>query len=433
MKKKFLSLSLVLMMILTLVPQTISANANDVKLWINGDYVTTDVAPKIENNRTLVPLRVISENLGYKVHWEQETKSIIIYVEENGTISENHKQLGLQIGDKRVSLLNPSDAVERNTLYVYMDIAPKIVNNRTMVPIRFIAEEFGQKVDWDNDNRTAIVGDGYVKPVAPVKTGLDANKLIQVAGGDLSGYREPNVKVNVGFGNREYWAYTNEYGQLVKVTADKIVLQDEVNEPINSKGRYYNDEAKVPGTESPNLDEGHVIADSLGGVSNAYNITPQNSTLNRHGDQAYMEKVIRDALRAGGSCTDFVATITYPNTNTQIPSHYNFKYILNGNAIEDSFDNVNPDVVNSKNNITPTPPPVAQKPINKTSEVVVVNQSINQKFTADTTQGVIKGNKRSKIYHVPGGASYNRISVKNVVYFNTEQDAINAGYRAAKR
>ena len=59
-----------------------------------------------------------------------------------------------------------------------------------------------------------------------------------------------------------------------------------LHEPVNASGRYCNDEAKVPGVEEPDLDEGHVIADSLGGVSNAYNITPQNSTLNRHGDQA---------------------------------------------------------------------------------------------------------------------------------------------------
>ena len=167
---------------------------------------------------------------------------------------------------------------------------------------------------------------------------FDGYKLIEVDGGDLSGYREPNVVVNIGFGDREYWAFTNEYGQLVKVVAKEIVLQDDSKEPVNSKGRYYNDEAKVPGAENNDLDEGHVIADSLGGVSNAYNITPQNSTLNRHGDQAYMEKVIRDA----GGCTDFVAIITYPNTTTQIPSHYSYTYTINGNAVNDEFRNINP-------------------------------------------------------------------------------------------
>ena len=173
-------------------------------------------------------------------------------------------------------------------------------------------------------------------------------QLIEVDGGDQSGQREPNVVVDIGFGDREYYAFTNEYGQLVKVTAAEIILQDNANEPVLATGRYYPDEAKVAGVESPTLDEGHVIADSLGGVSNAYNITPQESTLNRHGDQAYMEKVIRDA----GGCTDFTAVITYPNTTTQIPSHYSYTYTLKGNVIHDEFDNVNPDEVNQALGIT---------------------------------------------------------------------------------
>lgn len=163
--------------------------------------------------------------------------------------------------------------------------------------------------------------------------------ILTVDGGDLSGERKPNVKVDIGYGDREYWAYTNAYGQLVKVTAEEIILQDDRTEPVTSDGRYYHDEAKVPGVEQPDLDEGHVIADSLGGVSNAYNITPQNSTLNRHGDQAYMEKVIRDA----GGCTNFTAIITYPDTETQIPSHYDYTYTIYGEEIHESFDNQNPE------------------------------------------------------------------------------------------
>lgn len=170
---------------------------------------------------------------------------------------------------------------------------------------------------------------------------------IEVDGGDLSGDREPNVVVNIGFGDREYWAFTNEHAQLVKVTAEKITLQQET-EDVTSSGRYYSDEAKVPGVESPQLDEGHIIADSLGGVSNAYNITPQDSTLNRHGDQAYMENSIRQA----GQVSDFEAIITYPDTKTQIPSHYRYTYTLKGNVIVDDFDNVNPDEVNAALGLT---------------------------------------------------------------------------------
>jgi DNA/RNA non-specific endonuclease len=177
-------------------------------------------------------------------------------------------------------------------------------------------------------------------------------KLIEVDGGDLSGYREPNVVVDIGYGDRKYWAFTNEYGQLVRVIADEIILQDDSNEPVLSSGRYYSDEAKVPGVESDVLDEGHIIADSLGGVSNAYNITPQDSTLNRHGDVAYMENVIRSA----GGATNFEAIITYPNTETQIPSSYQYTYTLMGNEIVDTFDNVNPDEVNASLGLTGSEP-----------------------------------------------------------------------------
>ena len=177
-------------------------------------------------------------------------------------------------------------------------------------------------------------------------------ELIEVDGGDLSGHRESNVVVQIGFGDREYWAFTNEHGQLVRVVADEIILQDDDNEPVLASGRYYSDEAKVPGVESDVLDEGHIIADSLGGVANAYNITPQESTLNRHGDQAYMEDGMRDA----GGATDFEAIITYPNTETQIPSSYQFTYTLMGNVIVDAFDNVNPDEVNAALGLTDSEP-----------------------------------------------------------------------------
>lgn len=207
-------------------------------------------------------------------------------------------------------------------------------------------------------------------------------KLIEVDGGNLSGHREANVVVDIGFGDREYYAFTNEYGQLVKVTAKEIILQDDSNEPVNSDGRYYPDEAKVPGVESKTLDEGHVIADSLGGVSNAYNITPQDSVLNRNGDQAYMEKVIRDA----GGCTDFVAIITYPNTTTQIPSHYSYTYTLKGNVINDEFDNVNPDEVNANSEAN--------------------TSSNNASFDNNKTNDQSNASTGAKYYWTPNGKSY---------------------------
>lgn len=172
---------------------------------------------------------------------------------------------------------------------------------------------------------------------------FEGYELLVVDGGDTSGIRQPNAVVDIGYADREYWAFTNEYGQLVRVIAEEIILQDDSEVPMES-GRYYPDEAKVPGVEHEDLDEGHVIADSLGGVSNAYNITPQNSTLNRHGDQAYMESVIRSA----GGATNFEAVITYPDTQTQIPSSYQYTYTLMGEVIVEVFENVNPDAFNEE-------------------------------------------------------------------------------------
>ena len=218
------------------------------------------------------------------------------------------------------------------------------------------------KADTNNEKEETVttvfdepVGEGMPSvpvaeetPTQPNNELFSGYELIEVDGGDLSGYRQPNVVVDIGFGDREYWAFTNEHGQLVRVIADEIILQDDNNEPVTSSGRYYSDEAKVPGVERDDLDEGHIIADSLGGVSNAYNITPQESKLNRHGDQAYME----DAIRKAGGAKKFEAIITYPNTKTQIPSSYKYTYTLRGNVIVDTFDNVNPDKVNESLGLT---------------------------------------------------------------------------------
>lgn len=214
-------------------------------------------------------------------------------------------------------------------------------------------------LEIETTSTTTGISDGYYQYNGK------SYQIIEVDGGDRSGSRQNNVAVDIGFGDREYWGLTNEYGQLVYVLADKIILQNDKTEPVNSSGRYYDDEANVPGTERSDLDQGHVIADSLGGVSNAYNITPQDSTLNRHGDQAYMEKVIRDA----GGCTNFVATITYPNTSTQIPSSYKYEYTVKGNSVIDEFPNGNPEDT-EENKVEETSKPVVEvsKPTGTTSD-----------------------------------------------------------------
>lgn len=313
----------IIVMLLAFILTVSTVMGANIKLNINNQYVTTTTAPIQENGTTLVPLRVVSENLGASVGWDGPTQTI--------TINKENTVIKLVLGSKNVTV---NDVVKQ------LSVAPKSINGTTMVPIRFVSENLSSTVAW-RDGTVFVTSTNDQTSEDYYQYKGKSYKIIEVDGGDRSGSRQKNVAVDIGYGDRVYWGLTNEYGQLVYVLADKIILQNDDTEPVNSSGRYYDDEANVPGTERSDLDQGHVIADSLGGVSNAYNITPQDSTLNRHGDQAYMEKVIRDA----GGCTNFIATITYPNTTTQIPSSYKYEYTVKGNKVVDEFKNGNPEII----------------------------------------------------------------------------------------
>lgn len=165
----------------------------------------------------------------------------------------------------------------------------------------------------------------------------NTNTTLDVDACDLSGNRVPNAVVKVGFGQRNYYAYTNNSAQLIEVKAQSLSLQN--NSEAKYKGRYCPDEAKVAGTELAQYDQGHVIADSLGGVSNAYNITPQDAYLNRHGFQAQMEKELRDAMHNNIPVSDFDAKIIYPNNETMIPSSYKIHVKIGTTYKDFNFDN----------------------------------------------------------------------------------------------
>ena len=241
-----------------------------------------------------------------------------------------------------LSACTPTEAVTEEEITA----SSLIESSAEVAPVATDKEESKESKEVSLESAGSSAYSESTEPQSSVS--LDGYALIEVYGGELSGYRAANVVVDIGFGDREYWAYTNEYGQLVRVVAAEIILQDDATEPVNSNGRYYDDEAKVSGTENANLDEGHVIADSLGGVANAYNITPQDSVLNRHGDQAYME---RNIVQAGGA-TNFEAIITYPDTTTQVPNHYRYTYTINGYQVVDEFQNVNPDEYNAAQGLT---------------------------------------------------------------------------------
>jgi len=137
--KKILAILLTVFITVSSVGLVAFAN-DDIKVVIDGNNQSYDQMPQIMNDRTLVPLRGIFEALGAKVSWVDETKTIIG--------SKGDKTIVLQVGNTTASM---------NNEMITLDAAPAIVNSRTMVPVRFISETLGARVDWVADTRTVVI------------------------------------------------------------------------------------------------------------------------------------------------------------------------------------------------------------------------------------------------------------------------------------
>ena len=108
----------------------------------NGKRIESDVPPYVKDGRTLGPLRAILEALGMEVTWNAEIQTAT-GVKGNITIS-------VTIGSN-VAKVNGEDKV--------LDVAAEITNGRTMVPVRFFAENLNMNVEWDNYTKTVIIND----------------------------------------------------------------------------------------------------------------------------------------------------------------------------------------------------------------------------------------------------------------------------------
>lgn len=100
---------------------------------VDNEAVIYDAAPVIRNDRTLVPIRIITEALGGKVDWNGATKEV--------TLSINDKEIKMTIG---------------KMLEKY-GVAPVIIDGRTFVPVRFVADELGAEVAWDEATKTVTI------------------------------------------------------------------------------------------------------------------------------------------------------------------------------------------------------------------------------------------------------------------------------------
>lgn len=132
---------------------------SEISIYINSVYLEMDVPPMLINDRVMVPLRAVSEGMGRLVDWIDETQQVYVYMDDDANIP----QIVLTIGDNvaTVSRYAKSGLVDEQ---VKIDSPPVIINDRTLVPLRFIAEATGSTVDWNGDLNTVSIFNAVAKP-----------------------------------------------------------------------------------------------------------------------------------------------------------------------------------------------------------------------------------------------------------------------------
>ena len=139
--KKLCTILLTLALTLSLSAPALALHEGEIGICLDGDtYYPTDLPVQVQNGRTMVPIRDLAEKLGADVEWVQESQQIVM-TRAGSTVTMT---LGETVADV------DGTAVE-------MDAAPYAVEGRTLIPARYVAEFFGQKVTWDQEKQLVVV------------------------------------------------------------------------------------------------------------------------------------------------------------------------------------------------------------------------------------------------------------------------------------
>lgn len=115
-------------------------NRSSIKVSVNGKNVNFDMNPVMKNDTTLVGIRAIMESLGLDVAWDEETETV--------TVTGNDTTIKMTIGSDTAYV----DGKEKKLL-----LAPEIIGTSTMVPVRFLSEQLGMTVDWNEANQQITI------------------------------------------------------------------------------------------------------------------------------------------------------------------------------------------------------------------------------------------------------------------------------------
>lgn len=190
--KKLLLAIISMALCIMLCTGAVAAEATEIKMtvgsstaYVNGEAYTLDAAPVIRNNRTMLPVRFVAESLGAFVNWNGETSTAVILTE-----------------DVEISItINKAEALVNGTP-VALDSPAFIENNRTYLPVRFVAESLGATVAWDGATSTATITLGGFVPFPDDYTATYPNGYDYLASDltpyvQLANYKNLALSVNV--------------------------------------------------------------------------------------------------------------------------------------------------------------------------------------------------------------------------------------------
>jgi len=142
-KTKKYALAFFLILILLCSATTTAYAGDEITVTVNGKKVESDVPAVINSGNTMLPFRAIFNALGVTdscIQWNQNAKCIEVRTGEKYIFLAIGSSLAI-VGDTPVTLNAP----------------PYVENSRTLVPVRFVSESLGAKVEWVQESKTVVI------------------------------------------------------------------------------------------------------------------------------------------------------------------------------------------------------------------------------------------------------------------------------------
>ncbi len=287
------------------VDVVVSLQIDDPMMEVNGIETEIDAGrgttPVIKNDRTLVPIRAIIEAFGGKADWEEDTKSVLL------TLREDSIKLGI---DQSVAYFNDT----RKTL----DVAPTVINDRTMLPVRFVAEAFRLGVAWDEETKTVtVVQNGFEED--------EYSRLMEILP-EYQGRAYTEVNQNTPFfkdyerirGSFEYYSDLDEIGRcdVCFASVGKDLMPTEERESISSVTPTGWVNRQYPAIDGGYLyNRCHLIGFQLTGENaNKRNLITGTRTMNVEGMLPF-EDEIADYVESTGNHVVYRVTPVFQGSN----------------------------------------------------------------------------------------------------------------------